>query len=47
MNKKHWNTVFLDGSLPDMLICMMISHSYDLIFASLPEKIRKEINTIQ
>ena len=31
MNKKHWNTVMLDGSVPDKEICSWIDHSYDLI----------------
>ncbi len=43
MNKKHWNTVVLDGSLPQKLILEMIDHSYDLVFQSLPVKLRLEI----
>jgi predicted DNA-binding protein (MmcQ/YjbR family) len=31
MNKKHWNTIILDGSVPDNLIFRWIDHSYDLI----------------
>jgi len=31
MNKKHWNTVLLDGSVPDKEILSWIDHSYDLI----------------
>ena len=31
MNKKHWNTVMLDGSVPDKEILSWIDHSYDLI----------------
>lgn len=31
MNKTHWNTVTIDGSLKDGQIFEMISHSYDLI----------------
>jgi predicted DNA-binding protein (MmcQ/YjbR family) len=31
MNKKHWNTVSLDGSVPDKEIFSWIDHSYDLI----------------
>lgn len=40
MNKKHWNTVLLDGSLPTSLIHELIRHSYDLVVASLPKKQR-------
>ncbi|MCX6142936.1 MAG: MmcQ/YjbR family DNA-binding protein [Ignavibacteriales bacterium] len=31
MNKKHWNTVVLDGSIPPREIRAMIDHSYDLV----------------
>lgn len=31
MNKQHWNTVILDGSLPPLLIREMIDWSYDLV----------------
>jgi predicted DNA-binding protein (MmcQ/YjbR family) len=31
MNKKHWNTVTLDGSIPSKEIFAMIDHSYDLV----------------
>jgi len=30
MNKKHWNTITLDGSIPDKEIFNWIDHSYDL-----------------
>lgn len=30
LNKKHWNTVILDGSVPDADIKRMIGESYDL-----------------
>lgn len=43
MNKKHWNTVSFDGSLPDALLKELIDHSYDLVRASLPAKLRKEL----
>ena len=31
MNKKHWNTVTIDGSIPDAEIITMIDDSYDLV----------------
>jgi predicted DNA-binding protein (MmcQ/YjbR family) len=31
MNKKHWNTVILDGSVPDREVFAWIDHSYDLV----------------
>ena len=43
MNKKHWNTLILDGSLPAALVKELIRHSYDLVFSSLPGKTRAEL----
>ena len=40
MNKKHWNTILIDGTLPDSLIFSFIDHSYDQVVKSLP-KIRQ------
>jgi len=31
MNKKHWNTVQLDGSIPDKEIFSWIDHSYERV----------------
>ncbi|MEZ0065796.1 putative DNA-binding protein (MmcQ/YjbR family) [Streptacidiphilus sp. MAP12-20] len=38
LNKRHWNTVLLDGSLPEQLVREMVEDSYDLVVASLPRK---------
>ena|SRR5438552_1688416 len=35
MNKKHWNTVEIDGGIPDAEVRKMIDHSYDLVAKSL------------
>ena len=40
MNKRHWNTLVLDGTLPDELVRELIDHSYDLVFARLPARTR-------
>jgi predicted DNA-binding protein (MmcQ/YjbR family) len=40
MNKKHWNTVQTDGSIPAKLLQEWTRHSYDLVLASLPAKVR-------
>ena len=37
MNKQHWNTVIVDGSLEDDLVVTMVEDSYDLIVSSLPK----------
>lgn len=31
MNKEHWNSVILDGSIPEEKIRQMIGESYDLV----------------
>lgn len=43
MNKKLWNTVRMDGNLPDALLRKMIDHSYDEVVAKMPLKDRKLI----
>ena len=37
LNKRHWNTVTLDGSLPDQMVTDLLTDSYDLVVASLPK----------
>src|SRR3954451_7903137 len=34
LNKRHWNTVTLDGSLPDQLVREFIEDSYDLVVSA-------------
>jgi predicted DNA-binding protein (MmcQ/YjbR family) len=36
MNKKHWNTVEIEGGIPGAELRQMIDHSYDLVVKSLP-----------
>jgi predicted DNA-binding protein (MmcQ/YjbR family) len=36
LNKRHWNTVIIDGSLPEKTIKDMIEDSYDLVVSRLP-----------
>ncbi|MCW1886746.1 MmcQ/YjbR family DNA-binding protein [Luteolibacter flavescens] len=43
MNKRHWNTVLLDGSLPPSLVGELIDHSYDLVVAGLPKSQRAKL----
>lgn len=43
MNKDNWNTVYLDGNIPDDFIKELIDISYSLVFDSLPQKKQKEI----
>ncbi len=46
MNKKHWNTVELNGRIPVAELSAMIDHSYELVVASLPKKQRAEITAL-
>lgn len=43
MNKKHWNTVSMQGDLPDHLIKEWIDHSYALVVQGLSKKLREEL----
>lgn len=45
MNKKLWNTVYMDGSLTRKQLTEMIDHSYDEVVAGLPKKIQTEIRS--
>lgn len=43
MNKKHWNTVSTDGSVPDELIRQLTLHSFSLVLESLPSRERAKL----
>jgi predicted DNA-binding protein (MmcQ/YjbR family) len=45
MNKKHWNTLVLDGSLSVHLVRELIDHSYDLVFGSLTAKLKQSLGS--
>lgn len=45
-NKDHWNTVILDGSIPDDDVRMMIAESYDLISDSPSKRIYEAVKLI-
>jgi predicted DNA-binding protein (MmcQ/YjbR family) len=44
MSKQHWNTVVIDGSVPDKLVKEWIDESYNLIVASLPKRVREQMS---
>src|SRR3954470_24736189 len=46
LNKRHWNTVSLDGSLPDQLVRDMIEDSYDLVVSALPKRVREQLGWV-
>lgn len=43
MNKKHWNTIIVDGSVSDALLKEWVDHSYELIRDSLPKKEQEKL----
>jgi predicted DNA-binding protein (MmcQ/YjbR family) len=43
MNKKHWNTIVMDGSVSDQLVYQWIDDSYNLVVAQLPKALQKEL----
>src|SRR5579863_6698783 len=44
MNKRHWNTVRMDGALKAKEIREMIDHSYTIVVEALPKKIREKLS---
>lgn len=43
MNKQHWNTITLDGSIPEDEIRTMIDASYALVVKGLPKAVREAL----
>jgi predicted DNA-binding protein (MmcQ/YjbR family) len=46
MNKKHWITVMMDGSIPDKLLKQWIDHSYDLVAAGLTKMEKRTLESM-
>ena len=45
MNKKYWNTIFVDGSLRDELILEWIDNSYDLVVVGLKKADKEKLKS--
>lgn len=43
MNKKHWNTVIVDGSVSDSLLQVWIENSYRLVRSKLPKGVKEKL----
>ena len=43
LNKRHWNTVIIDGSIPEQMIRDMVEDSYDLVVSKLPLSCRRAL----
>lgn len=46
MSKKHWNTVVFNGEMSTEELRQLVMDSYDLIFQSLPKKLRTKLQAI-
>ena len=46
MNKVHWNSVALDGSVPEEELQRMVDHSYELVVRSLPRLEREALGSV-
>ena len=46
MSKKHWNTVDLEGGIPEGELKEMIDHSYELVVKSLPKAERQKLGKL-
>lgn len=43
-NKIHWNTVYMNPMISHDFLCELIRHSYDLVVAGLPGKLKAELD---
>lgn len=43
MNKRHWNSVYLDGTIPEGAVCQMIDDSYKLVVKGLKKSEREKL----
>jgi len=43
MNKQHWNSVYLDGAVPDEVMKDMIDRAHNLVLEKLPKKVRESL----
>lgn len=46
MNKKHWNTIYIEDGLDDQFISDMIDHSYEQVIKKLPKKVQRELESL-
>lgn len=46
MNKNHWNTVLVDGSISKKELLQLIDISYQLIVSGLPKKLQAELKAL-
>lgn len=46
MNKKHWNTVIVDGTAPEKMVKEWIDHSYELVVKGLTKNEKAQLNEL-
>ena len=46
MNKQNWNSVYLDNTISDKLICEWIDNSYELIVKSLKKSLQEDLRKL-
>jgi len=46
MNKKMWNTIYVDGSVSDDLLCEWIDHSYHEVVKKMSRKQQQELGLL-
>jgi predicted DNA-binding protein (MmcQ/YjbR family) len=44
LNKRHWNTITLDGTLPEQMVRDLVEDSYDLVVGGLPKRLREALS---
>ncbi len=47
MNKKHWNTIVMDGTISDDIIEQWILDSYTLVVSGLTKKLKSELEILK
>ena len=47
MSKKHWNSVYADGTVSDQQIYEWVDHSYDLVVSGLPKKDKAKLEELK
>lgn len=43
MNKEHWNSLSLQGTVPDDLVREMVDRAYETVLRSLPKRVQRDI----
>lgn len=46
MSKKHWNTITIEGNIPNLFLIELIDHSYELVVQGMTKKKQKELGFI-